>query len=131
MEQLSLYDQIGGEAAINGLVDAFYRNMESFAVAADVRAMHEADLSPMHDVLRMYLTEWLGGPKTYSASRGHPKLRMRHLPFKIGQAERDAWMACMEPALADTIADPAHRQEIQTGLAKLADWMRNQMPPQG
>ena len=91
--------------------------------------MHDGDLSPIREVLRLYLAEWLGGPKAYSASRGHPRLRMRHLPFKIGDAESQAWMAGMDVALAATIADESCRREIRAGLAKLAEWMRNQPPP--
>ena len=124
----SLFDQVGGDATIAKLVDSFYGYMDSLPTAVTIRAMHAGDLGPINEVLRQYLTEWLGGPKHYSASRGHPRLRLRHMPFKIAQAERDAWMECMTLAVEDTIADPAARVEILTALGKLADWMRNQHP---
>ncbi|OYY59741.1 MAG: hypothetical protein B7Y61_23655 [Rhizobiales bacterium 35-66-30] len=72
------------------------------------------------------MCEWTGGPKLYSVEKGHPRLRQRHMGFKIGNAERDAWLACMRGALEETVADEAARREIDDALAKLADWMRNQ-----
>ena len=124
-DTISLFDQIGGEAAIARLVDMFYQQMDTLPAAAGIRAMHSGDLAPINEVLRIYLAEWLGGPKLYSASRGHPRLRMRHLPFKIGKPERDAWMMCMTTALDETIGDESIRKEIHTALGKLADWMQN------
>lgn len=67
----------------------------------------------------------MGGPPLYSQERGHPRLRMRHLGFKIGEAERDAWLACMRGALEEVIAD-APLRELLEAFFKLADWMRNQ-----
>ena len=68
----------------------------------------------------------MGGPKLYSAERGHPRLRQRHIGFPIGEAERVAWPLCMGEALEETIPDRGVRQEIFSALEKLADWMRNQ-----
>ena len=124
----TLFQQIGGEPAIAKLVDVFYHLMDTDPLAQGIRHMHGDDLGPINAVLRDYLGEWLGGPKAYSQVRGHPRLRMRHMPFKIGLAERDAWLHCMNSALDQTIADEAARQEIRVGLTKLADWMRNQPP---
>jgi hemoglobin len=76
-------------------------------------------------ILKKYLGDWLGGPKVYSAERGHPMLRARHLPFSIGNAERDAWLLCMNGALDETIADEAARAGIRDSMTRLADWMRN------
>jgi hemoglobin len=67
----------------------------------------------------------MGGPKLYSAAKGHPRLRQRHLPFAIGEAERDAWLFCMRGALDEAIEDAGAREEIYAALKKLADWMRN------
>jgi len=67
-----------------------------------------------------------GGPKLYSGEKGHPRLRQRHMGFKIGERERDAWLLCMRGALEESVADVEARQEIYGLLAKLADWMRNQ-----
>lgn len=88
--------------------------------------MHAQDLTATKDVLKRYLGEWMGGPKLYSAERGHPRLRMRHIRFRIGEAERDAWLLCMSGALEEVVEDESLRDELYTALAKLADWMRNE-----
>ncbi|MFT3904893.1 MAG: group II truncated hemoglobin [Steroidobacteraceae bacterium] len=119
------FEQIGGQETVNRLVDAFYDRMDSLPEARTIRALHGADLTEIRGVLKKYLGEWLGGPRAYSAERGHPRLRARHLPFPIGAAERDAWMLCMSGALAATVADAAAREHIHAALLKLADWMRN------
>lgn len=116
---------IGGAPAVDRLVEAFYRRMDTLPEAAGIRALHEADLGPVKEVLKRYLGEWLGGPALYSAERGHPRLRQRHMPFAIGPAERDAWMACMRGALAEAIPEEALRAPIEARLLHLADWVRN------
>jgi hemoglobin len=123
--QLSMFERIGGAVAIDRLVEAFYRRMDSLPEAAAIRTMHAADLGPVGSVLKRYLSEWTGGPKLYSPEKGHPRLRQRHMGFAIGNAERDAWMLCMRGALAETIEDAAVRADIEAALSKLADWMRN------
>jgi len=122
------FERIGGEAAVVRLVNAFYRQMDTRPDARHIRAMHELDLSPVKTVLVKYLSEWLGGPKRYSAERGDPRLRMRHAPFPIGVSERDAWLACMRAALDETVAEPALRDGLMTAFFKTADWMRNRAP---
>jgi hemoglobin len=99
--------------------------MDAFAAAKGIRAMHGPNLGPVKAILKLYLAEWLGGPKDYSARRGHPRLRMRHAKFPIGPAERDAWMLCMGAALDVAIEDAALRESVRRELAKLADWVRN------
>lgn len=121
----SVFERIGGSAAVDRLVDRFYQRMDTLDAAKTIRAMHAADLAGIKDVLKRYLTEWTGGPKLYSVERGHPRLRQRHLGFAIGDAERDAWLLCMRGALEDTIADAAARQDLDRALSGLADWMRN------
>ena len=79
----------------------------------------------MREVLKRYLGEWLGGPPLYSAERGHPRLRQRHLHIPIGTAERDAWLLCMQGALDEAVADADLRAGIYDAMARLADWMRN------
>ena len=116
---------LGGKAAVVRLVDAFYRHMETDEGAAGIRAMHGRDLTSTKAVLVLYLCEWLGGPQAYSARHGHPRLRMRHGGFAIGVAERDAWLACMQAALADIGAQPVLQQTLMTSFFKTADWMRN------
>ena len=121
----TMFDLIGGVVVIDRLVEAFYARMGTLAEAKTIRAMHADDLGPTKHVLKRYLTEWMGGPKLYSPEKGHPRLRQRHMGFPIGEAERDAWLACMSGALTETVADQSVRQEIYDALAKLADWMRN------
>lgn len=126
---INLYERIGGQPRVDALVEEFYRRMDTLPEAQGIRALHAHDLGPIRDVLKKYLAEWLGGPRHYSAERGHPRLRARHLPFPIGSAERDAWMLCMQDALEATIDDAPVREHIRQALAQLADWMRNQ--PEG
>ena len=124
-DEISIFERIGGSAVVDVLVDRFYDNMDAFPEAAAIRAMHAADLGPIRDVLKRYFTEWLGGPPQYSSERGHPRLRMRHMHVSIGATERDAWLACMRPALEDAIADKETRDGIYRAMANLADHMRN------
>lgn len=121
----SLFDRIGGSATIDRLVDRFYERMDTLPEAQVIRAMHADDLGVIRDVLKRYLTEWTGGPRLYSVEKGHPLLRQRHIGFAIGDAERDAWMLCMRGALEETVTDSAARQDLDTALSGLADWMRN------
>jgi len=122
---VTLYERIGGEQTVDRLVESFYSRMDSLADARTIRAMHGPDVGPTKTVLKQYLGEWLGGPKLYSAARGDPRLRKRHLHIAIGEAERDAWLLCMRGAMDEVIADAQARQEIWGQIAKLADWMRN------
>jgi hemoglobin len=121
----SAFEIVGGQAAIDRIVDLFYEHMESLPEAATIRALHPADLSAIRRVLKRYLAEWLGGPRLYSQERGHPRLRARHLPFSIGAPERDAWMLCMRQALEEVIDSQAVREALLGELFKVADWMRN------
>lgn len=120
------YQLIGGEAAIRQLVDRFYYHMDTRPQAQTVRAMHEANLAPTKDVLVKFLSGWLGGPQLYAAERGQPRLRKKHLPFAIGDAERDAWMDCMTAALADVVPDAGLRAELTKAFYKTAHFLRNQ-----
>ena len=120
-----LYDRIGGAPTIAALVDRFYDNMEIWSQARHLRSLHREDLTDTRQVLKDYLTEWLGGPALFSQVKGHPRMKMRHMHVPIGTAERDAWMECMSEALEATISDAPSRQQIHTSMANLADWMRN------
>jgi hemoglobin len=125
LPQISMFQRIGGAVTVDRLVESFYARMDTLPEAKLIRAMHAADLDPAKRVLKRYLSEWMGGPALYSAERGHPRLRQRHLGFSIGEQERDAWMLCMRGALEEAVGDPAPRQEILAALEKLANWMRN------
>ena len=119
------WQRLGGPDAVVRLVDAFYRAMDTRPDAATIRAMHADNLGPTKQVLVTYLTEWMGGPKAYSAERGSPMLRRRHQPFPIDAAARDAWMACMRQALAETCADAELRTQLDAAFYKVADFIRN------
>jgi hemoglobin len=120
------FEQLGGAPVIDALVERFYAEMDARPEARGIRAMHGGNLEPIKFVLKRYLGEWLGGPKLYSRDRGHPRLRMRHIRFAIGEAERDAWLGCMSAALDGAVADAELRESVYRALASLADHMRNQ-----
>lgn len=122
---LTPFLRIGGQVAVDRLVDAFYRRMDTLPETRAIRALHPADLTGTKEILQRYLGEWLGGPPRYSEERGHPRLRRRHLHLAIGPAERDAWMFCMSGALAEAVADTVLRDELHSSFLKLADWVRN------
>ena len=107
------FDLIGGDEAVHRLVEAFYRNMDSRAEARTIRAMHAQDLGPTKAILKLYLSEWLGGPAEYSMRRGHPRLRRRHGHLAIGPAERDAWLGCMKAALDEAAPRPDPQGKIE------------------
>jgi hemoglobin len=125
LEPLSNFRRIGGQPAVDRLVDAFYCRMDTLAEARGIRAMHQQDLASTKEVLRRYLGEWLGGPPAYSQERGHPRLRMRHMRLSIGPAERDAWMVCMNGAIDEVVMDDGLRRQLHNAFLKLADWVRN------
>ena len=126
MTELSPYERLGGEQAVRKLVDRFYELMDTLPEAKAIRALHPADLTGSRDKLFKFLSGWLGGPSLYMEEFGHPRLRARHLPFPIGMAERDAWLLCMERALAETEMEELLRVHLLQSLRNTADHMRNQ-----
>jgi hemoglobin len=122
---LTAYDAIGGDAPLRALVDRFYDLMDLEPGYAAMRALHPPTLEGSRDKLHWFLSGWLGGPELYQQRFGHPRLRARHLPYAIGIAERDQWMACMQQAMAESDIEPALQQRLATALAGTADWMRN------
>lgn len=119
------FDAIGGEGKIREIVDRFYDLMETKPEAAGIRALHPADLTGSREKLYLFLVGWMGGPPLYVQRYGHPRLRARHLPFPIGESERDQWMLCMTQALGETLEDGPLRQHLLHAFAGLADFMRN------
>ncbi len=93
----TFYDAVGGEETFRRLVARFYAGVRADPV---LRPLYpEEDLADAEVRLRMFLMQYWGGPRTYSEQRGHPRLRMRHAPFAIGPAERDAWLRNMRAAV--------------------------------
>lgn len=119
------YAAIGGEAALRALVDRFYALMDEVPEYHGIRRLHPADLGGSADKLFMFLSGWLGGPSLYIEKFGHPMLRARHLPYAIGDAERDQWMACMRQALAESGIAPDLAARLAEAMQGTADWMRN------
>lgn len=117
--------RLGGPEAVARLVDAFYVAMDTLPEARTIRAMHASDLTATKAVLVDYLVEWMGGARRYSAERGAPMLRRRHLPFDIDASARDAWLACMREALARHCADADLRAHLQAAFAKIAAHLAN------
>ena len=128
MSDITPYDVFGGESAIRSLVDRFYFYMDILPEAQGIRAMHQTNLASAKDKLFKFLSGWLGGPNLFIQEFGHPMLRARHLPFKIGESERDQWMLCMNKALDEISTDPRLKTNIQNALQQLATHMINQEP---
>ncbi len=124
--QTTPYELIGGDAKVRALVDRFYDLMELDARFAVLRALHPPELAGSRDKLYWFLSGWLGGPQLYTERFGHPMLRARHLPFAIGDLERDQWMSCMKQALGEAELPAALRERLIESFQGTADWMRNQ-----
>ena len=123
----SLYEMIGGESGLHSLVDRFYDIMDSAPEAAKIRSFHAKSLKQSREKLFMFLSGWSGGPQLYVQRFGHPRLRMRHLPFSIGTIERDQWLWCMNKALEESRLDPRVVALLKVRFAEVADFMRNQV----
>lgn len=119
------YEQLGGDAAVRRLVDRFYDLMDSLPEYYVIRKLHPGDLAGSRDKLYLFLSGWLGGPALYVEKFGHPMLRARHLPYAIGIAERDAWLACMLQAMEDSGVEQTLRESLLKAFYGTADWMRN------
>jgi hemoglobin len=121
----TFYELLGGTERIRDLVETFYDIMDSDPRAAPIRALHQPDLTEAREKLFMFLTGWTGGPQLYIERYGHPMLRRRHLPFTIGEPERDQWMYCMIKAMQTLSIDENVMQKLAEQLYGVADFMRN------
>ena len=119
------YQAAGGELGIRRLVDAFYDRIESEPIAAQVRAMHPNDLSTSRDKLARFLCGWMNGPNRYREKYGEISLPGAHAHLIIGTAERDAWLACMEGAIAEQPYPEAFKVYLLTELAVPANGVTN------
>ncbi|NYG08007.1 hemoglobin [Phycicoccus badiiscoriae] len=121
----TFYEQVGGHETFTKLVAEFYRG-----VASDppLRALYpEADLGPAEVRLRQFLEQYWGGPGTYSEQRGHPRLRMRHHPFKVTPAQRDRWLLHMMAAVDTLELPPANDLLLRDYLERAAHSMVNSL----
>ena len=125
-KQQSFYAAVGGHTTFFAIVARFYALVREDEI---LRPLYpEDDFEAAEARLRMFLEQYWGGPRTYSDQRGHPRLRMRHAPFRIGFLERDAWLRCMYTAVAEIDSqtlDDAHRQELIAYLEMAAEAMVN------
>jgi hemoglobin len=119
------FERLGSETGVRALVDRFYDLMDLEPAYAGIRALHPSELDGSRDKLFWFLCGWLGGPNLYIERFGHPRLRARHLPFAIGIAERDQWMACMIQAMEERAIDATLAQRLAESFFGTADWMRN------
>jgi len=120
------YERLGGEKSVRELVDRFYDLMDTRTDTTELRQIHAADLTDARNKLFMFLSGWLGGPSLYIEKYGHPRLRQRHMPFRIGELERDQWMLCIKQAMSDMNVEPGLQDELYAAFYKTADFMRNQ-----
>ena len=122
-QEVSLYEAVGGEPTFTRLVHRFY---EEVAADPELRPVYPSrDLGPAEEHLRLFLIQYWGGPGTYSEQRGHPRLRMRHVHFAIGEAERDAWLRHMRTALDELKLDEAHDGQLWDYLVMAAHSLVN------
>jgi hemoglobin len=127
-ELFNPFEALGGEAAVRALVERFYDEMDA----------HEPELAALHqredgrvsrasrDRFALFLIGWLGGPDEYVRRHGHPRLRMRHAHVPVNTSTRDAWLRSMRRALDAQSFDADTRNFVETRLAEVADFLRNE-----
>ena len=121
-DSITLFDAVGGVATFERLADNFYNRV---GADSSLRPMYPADLAESKRTLALFLIQYWGGPTTYSQERGHPRLRMRHMPFAIGQTERDAWMRHMTAAVQDERFSPQIEEALLSYFDRVATFMMN------
>ncbi|ADP15318.1 bacterial-like globin family protein 2 [Achromobacter xylosoxidans A8] len=121
----SIFDLLGGEPGVRALVDRFYDLMDMEPDLKELRAAHGPSLDQARDKLFWFLCGYFGGPDHYIERFGHPRLRARHLPFSIGEVERDQWVTCIGRAMEDQGIEPALVDRLLQSFYGVADWMRN------
>lgn len=126
-EPMSFYEQVGGHDTFKRLVDAFYRGVATDPV---LKPMYpEEDLGPAADRLTMFFEQYWGGPTTFSEKRGHPRLRMRHMPFHVNPDSRDRWLLHMRAAMDEIALSPLHDETMWDYLTRAAHAMVNTFEP--
>ncbi len=123
VQQQTFFEAVGGEATFRRLVHRFYEGVAQDPV---LRPMYpEEDLGPAEERLALFLMQYWGGPRTYSDRRGHPRLRMRHVPFRVDRQAHDAWLAHMRVALDELNLAPEYEQQLWQYLVYAANSMIN------
>jgi hemoglobin len=124
----SLFARVGGQSFFDDLVHYFYLAVETDPV---LRPLYPADIAPSRAHLALFLAQYWGGPPTYNEQRGHPRLRMRHVPFAIGQPERDAWFSHMQAAVAASPATAPDKEALNAYFETAATSLINRFPERG
>ena len=122
MHPTTVYEICGGQPFFDALVDRFYDRVERDPV---LRPVYPDDLEPGKRALALFLGQYWVGPPAYSAEKGHPRLRMRHAPFRIGGRERDAWLAAMLAAVDESDAPAAALEMMREYFANASTAMIN------
>ena len=126
MDEVTTYDRLGGETGVRAIVDRFYDLMSELPDAKPIRDLHPEDLTGSRDKLFKFLSGFWGGPSLYIQEYGHPMLRARHLPFPIGESERDQWLLCMNQAVDELVENRQLAVQLKMNFFQTADHMRNQ-----
>ncbi|MYS19683.1 hemoglobin [Streptomyces sp. DvalAA-14] len=123
LPQATFFELVGGEETFRRLVHRFYQGV---ADDPELRALYpEEDLGPAEERLTLFLMQYWGGPRTYSDERGHPRLRMRHVPFTVNRAAHDAWLRHMRDAVDELALEPAYEKQLWDYLVYAAASMVN------
>ena len=120
---MNIYEAAGGEEFFVSLVDRFYNDVERDPLLSPMYPPE--DMKGARRRFHLFLIQYFGGPDTYSRERGHPRLRARHMPFSIGQAERDAWMGHMRKSLRQAEAPPEVKEPMLDYFEHVASFMVN------
>lgn len=121
------YEALGAEG-VRRLVDRFYDLMDELPEAASIRKMHARDLTPMREKLTVFLTGWMGGPSEYGQRFGRINVPSAHAPYDIGEAERDAWIACMQKAVDESALPDDLKQRVMDKMWGMAEMCRTVEP---
>jgi len=121
-DETSIYELAGGQEPLMRMVAHFYRGVENDAV---LRPLYPEDLRDSAWWTALFIIQYCGGPADYSQTRGHPRLRMRHYPFAIGQKERDAWVSHMSQAVEAEIENPEAKRRLLDYFEKTATFLMN------
>lgn len=121
-QQVTIYEAVGGATWFEAMIDRFYDGIETDVL---LRPMYPDDLTESREHMVKFLSQYWGGPTTYSEERGHPRLRMRHAPFVITDAEKDAWLKHMLAAVRSGDLDPQIEQHMVDYFTMAATHMIN------
>ena len=122
IETPTLFEAVGGAIVFERIVENFYDGLSQDPI---LRPLYPVELSESKKMMSLFLMQYFGGPTTYSEQRGHPRLRMRHLPFSIGQAERDGWIKHMKAAIEAENLPPEISSAMMDYFERTATFMMN------